>query len=216
MRYNYVMFYILIYIGLTFGEYIIHKYVMHNKEGSIIRRLYGDSHVMHHLDVMGDMTLKDDHNEEGLYFSIQGALLMSMCNFIVFYTIRLLLDVDLRVCTILLISGFIACMYGLLWNNIHCVFHKMYGDIDSYNFYVRWSYKNHAYHHLQKGDDKGNYNIILPGADQILGAYRTCINNVKYCATGQVSPNNKALCELEKRREEMDHGLKFCATKSQN
>jgi len=216
MQYNNLLFYILIYVGLTFGEYFVHKYVMHNKDGSIIRRLYGDSHVKHHLDVMGDMTLKDDHNEKGLYFNIQGMLLMSMCNFMVFYIIRLILDIDLSNAYILMISVSIAGIYGLIWNNLHCVFHKLYGDIDTYNFYVRWSYKNHAYHHLQKGDDKGNYNIILPGADQILGAYRTCVNNLTYCTTGQVTPNNKELCEREKRGEEMEHGLKFCATKQRD
>lgn len=28
-----------------------------------------------------------------------------------------------------------------------------------------WLLKNHTLHHLQKGENKGNYNIILPGFD---------------------------------------------------
>ena len=30
----------------------------------------------------------------------------------------------------------------------------------------KWLWANHAIHHLQKGE-KGNFNIILPGADYI-------------------------------------------------
>jgi hypothetical protein len=32
-----------------------------------------------------------------------------------------------------------------------------------------WFKANHTMHHLRKGDEKGNYNVTLPGADWILG-----------------------------------------------
>ena len=50
---NYIKLFIVIilYFDLTIGEVLIHKYRMHNKPNSIIRKLYTDSHVKHHLDI---------------------------------------------------------------------------------------------------------------------------------------------------------------------
>ncbi len=42
---------------------------MHNKDNTLIRKIYGNSHNIHHLDVLDDMKLKDNYNEKGLYFS---------------------------------------------------------------------------------------------------------------------------------------------------
>lgn len=36
-------------------------------------------------------------------------------------------------------------------------------------------------HHLVKGQNKGNYNIILPGGDYLLGTYNSCVDNRDYC-----------------------------------
>ena len=39
------------------------------------------------------------------------------------------------------------------------------------NWYIKWVIKNHTKHHKVKGDKKGNFNIIYPGADYLLGTY---------------------------------------------
>ena len=36
-------------------------------------------------------------------------------------------------------------------------------------------------HHLQKGDKKGNYNVILLGADEWFGLNNKIVDNVEYC-----------------------------------
>ena len=33
---------IILYLELTIGEVLVHKYIMHNDDNSIIRKLYGD------------------------------------------------------------------------------------------------------------------------------------------------------------------------------
>ena len=41
------------------------------------------------------------------------------------------------------------------------------------NLYVKWVIDNHILHHVRKEHRKGNYNIIFPGADFVLGTYHT-------------------------------------------
>ncbi len=36
-------------------------------------------------------------------------------------------------------------------------------------------------HHFNKGEDKCNFNIILPGMDFIFGTYKNCIDNTEFC-----------------------------------
>ena len=63
------------------------------------------------------------------------------------------------------------------------------------NFYLKWMYKNHTIHHLQKGKKKGNFNIIFPGSDVIMGDYRTFVDNSEYCS--QAEHMNEHICQNE-------------------
>ena len=78
------------------------------------------------------------------------------------------------------------------------------------NVYFNWANKNHIYHHLQKGDRKGNYNIILPGADILFGTYNTCIDNTEYCNKDDLSEYDKKLCKLQKENIVPISGIKYC------
>ena len=42
---------------------------MHNKYNSFIRKIYGDSHIVHHLKVLDDMKLKENYFNKGLFFA---------------------------------------------------------------------------------------------------------------------------------------------------
>jgi sterol desaturase/sphingolipid hydroxylase (fatty acid hydroxylase superfamily) len=48
---------------------------------------------------------------------------------------------------------------------------------------LQFLYRNHAIHHLQKGDTKYNFNIILPFFDYIFFTkkYGACYDNTEYC-----------------------------------
>ena len=36
-------------------------------------------------------------------------------------------------------------------------------------------------HHYNKGKNKCNFNIILPGIDFLFGTYKGCVDNKEYC-----------------------------------
>ena len=50
--------------------------------------------------------------------------------------------------------------------------------IDENNPYIKWVLDNHKAHHYYKGTEKGNYNIIYPGADYILGTHNVLPNKI--------------------------------------
>jgi len=52
-------------------------------------------------------------------------------------------------------------------------------------------FKNHSYHHLQKGSKKGNYNVIVLGADEWFGLNNKTIDNTEYCKTNY----NEKICK---------------------
>ena len=69
---------------------------MHNKDNSLIRSLYGNSHDVHHLDVKDDMKLKDNYIEEGLYFITFHVLFVSLATFIFYYPVILLFGYKIK------------------------------------------------------------------------------------------------------------------------
>ena len=208
----------LLLLSLTVGEWLIHKYVMHNKDGSFFRWLWGDAHNIHHRQVNDDMTLTN-HNEEnqellepgeehpGLYFGVRETLLLAISILMVLKLIMYVVKFDCKVIYIAFISFSIAFFYKFMWDFLHYSFHDLRDDleINKLNPYFYWWFRNHAYHHLVKGEAKGNYNIIVPGADFLFGTYRSCITNVKYC-----KENNDKICFMEINNKPLKHGFSFC------
>ena len=84
-----------------------------------------------------------------------------------------------------------------MWNKIHPKFHDYevqklsikYGPHDNglfdTSFFQKLLYRNHEAHHIQKGEKKGNYNIILLGADEWMNRNVKTIDNIEYCKTHQ-------------------------------
>ena len=52
-------------------------------------------------------------------------------------------------------------------------------------------YDNHKKHHLQKGSKKGNYNVIILGADEWFNTNVYKVDNKEYCETHQ----NEQICK---------------------
>ena len=120
---------------------------------------------------------------------------------------------------IALLSFIISLTYGILWNTFHQKFHLVrlnYSWLDSFpsfdtiadltceNSCVKWIYRNHIIHHLDKGD-KCNFNIILPGADFILGTYRSVIDNTRYCKEEKEHPRKIVdLCNHQPTLKSLD------------
>ena len=202
---------IVLYLLLTLGEVVVHKYIMHNKDNSFIRRVYGNSHNVHHLDVLDDMKLKDNYEEEGLYFDTKYTIILSLVIFIIYYPVILLFQYKINILYILGLSLGIGLFYKFSWDYLHYSFHQINTIEDKKkNKLFNWLFKNHSYHHLVKGNKKGNFNIIFPGGDHILNSYNNCIDNKEYCKNP--NPTHIKICEKERKRSPLKHGLRWCDT----
>lgn len=172
---------IFLYIELSLGEVIVHKYIMHNKKG-IIRKLYGLSHIDHHIDVQYNMKLKKDYSKKGLYFSLLDSLYISLLIFISWYPTILLFGYNILLKYIIILSLLVGLIYNFSWNFLHYSFHQV-KELKKYrkNPIFNWLFINHALHHLIKGEKKGNYNMLFPGGDHILNTYNSCNDNMELC-----------------------------------
>ena len=206
-----MMVVIIFYLELTIGEVLIHKYVMHNNPNSIMRKIYGDYHIRHHMDVKSDMTLSDNYFEEGLFFGWKYTLLLSILIFSIWYPTLHLFFTKINRNYIFGLSILMGITYKLLWDYLHYSFHQL-SELESKrsNPIFNWLFINHTIHHLQKGERKGNYNIIFPGGDFILGSYNSCINNKKSCTEKDQSDIMKTMCYYENNQIPLKHGIKWC------
>ena len=200
---------IILYIELSIGEVIVHRYIMHNKEGTLIRKYYGNLHNTHHLDVLNDMKLKDEYNERGLYFALTDSFYVAILTFLVWYPTIQSFDIKLKSEYLVGICLVIGLIYKFSWDFLHYSFHQI-SELDKFknNNLFLWLFKNHSYHHLVKGETKGNYNIIFPGGDYLFNTYNNCIDNKEYCKSPH--PSHIKFCEDEKNKVPLNHGLKWC------
>ncbi len=176
---------IVFYIVYSLFEWFLHKYVMHAKDEDIfykkmknvpiIENYINDSkksHIIHHIETDCDIKLKEDYkHKEGLFFHWK------------------------------------VFIYMLLWNKTHAQMHQQQADItlkegpSDYNmipikWYLNLIYLNHVKHHLQKGDMKGNYNVVMIGADEWLGTNVKVIDNREYCKDPE--KKNENICKVDK------------------
>lgn len=148
-------------------------------------------HLQHHNEVNMDMTLNHNRLDNSLFFSWSTLIVLFLITLLFGFGLKRVLKFgNLGVATWALS---IATVYSFLWNNIHLDMHKVEKRIPMRrgisNFpqtlnkgpVYRWLWKYHAIHHLQKGS-KGNFNIVLPGCDNLFGTYQgTCFDNREYC-----------------------------------
>tara|TARA_B100001094_G_scaffold234692_1_gene229687 strand:- start:2971 stop:3618 length:648 start_codon:yes stop_codon:yes gene_type:complete len=197
-----------IYLILTLTEALVHKYVMHNEDGSWMRSFYGDGHMRHHTMVLNDMKLNDDDtdNHIGMFFSEKTVLQMTPLYTVVWPFVFKMFGFSISWRNSYALSLCISLFYKFLWDWLHYSFHQI-KDLDRWktNPVFYWLFRNHSYHHLVKGKQKGNYNIIFPGGDFILGTYRGCIDNTEYC-----KDNEHSICSIQEKKEVLEHGFQFC------
>lgn len=209
----------IVYANLTKMEWLVHKYVMHGYDRvnlpmvSNLIQNESEAHWQHHHEVKSDLKLDIDHKKnkhKGLFFHYKATVLFT---FILFVTLSLQfklfkLEYSRKVtATIALLS---TIFYSFLWNNFHALLHGAdhiilpgtEGVSNKYQnkvvhwipgFWFRWMMLNHAQHHAVKGRSKGNYNIILPGFDYMMGTYNTppCFDNTKFCKQSDIGACDK-------------------------
>ena len=199
----------IVYIDLTAMEWLVHKYVMHAYDrpglplvGALVEK-ESSQHWAHHREVLSDMTLdietkKDKH--QGLFFRRKATTFFTLVIFALLTLQFKLLKVHSSAAITALISLVSTVGYSFLWNNFHALLHGESdiiisgtdGVTNRYQKYVlpfvpgrwfEWMAYNHAMHHAVKGTSKGNYNIILPGFDYVMGTYNhpPCFDNTDFC-----------------------------------
>lgn len=212
--YYHIKFIIVTYILFSFTEWLLHSKIMHGNPDSFkkipfIGKLLAktaNGHLKHHIDVNMDMSLHSKELSESLFFGWDTAFQVIAILLIIGVVNKKILKLSNKTYLIYILS--ISLIYCILWNNIHVDMHGIKGQISVKNGIpnkpgllsrgpiYRYLWKYHAIHHLQKGERKGNFNIILPGADYIFGTHNGfCYDNNEYCKN-----NKDKRCTLAKKR----------------
>lgn len=201
---------VIVYVNLTTMEWIVHKYVMHGYDrpgipilGDLIEN---DSalHWAHHREVLGDMTLDAETNDaekhRGLFFRYKATIKFTVIIFVLLTLQFKVFKMKIPPGTTISIALVSTLGYSFMWNNFHAALHGAHdiilpgttGVTNRYQkhaldwvprFWFEWMMYNHAHHHAVKGISKGNYNIILPGFDYVMGTYNKppCFDNTEFC-----------------------------------
>jgi hypothetical protein len=165
-----------------------------------------NSHINHHKQTMLNQTLPDDYIEEGLVFNLIDSEILYTLIFFVVGTILFWLffpkfKKSFSLLFMIIFSVVFISVYMYIWSSIHSHYHSRYVEsnkplknnpkITIYSplpFFIphessyiyKYLYWYHSLHHLNKGEDKGNYNILIPFFDFIFGTYKYKVDNTKY------------------------------------
>lgn len=182
---------VLMYLSCTFTEWFVHKYIMHDNN-------LDPSHIRHHKSVKTDMKLKpNEYRERDIKMGLDHSFFIIVFSYFLYSSIlNNLLKLNVKKINILIGCILLSIFYHTLWNKYH---RKMHFQADFFNKtknpYLRWMFLNHSIHHLQKGHTKGNYNIVFPGADWLMGDYRTYVDNTEYCKDQKNRIESKDICD---------------------
>lgn len=227
---NILKTFVIIYMDLSFLEWYIHRYLMHKSENRIIncinspiKYIYSsirkmdqiDSHVKHHEIVNVDGTVQK--NDKGMYYSFNNIYLTPLLAHPIYYITTKIINYEHTTNEYLFIGTlfyFISYLYYKLWNILHPSYHN-YLDKD-YNKYLKnnviYQYleRYHMLHHFNKGENKCNFNIILPGADFIFGTYKGYVDNSDYCKLKtNKTEKDIQICEAQEKNKPLPYGLKY-------
>jgi hypothetical protein len=205
-----LFFLILTYIFVSISEWIFHKYIMHELGiiGKFIKRTVNvdNGHITHHKKTFLNQKLDDTHDNEGLVFNY-----INLETFLLTFTYGLFaimlwkytfIKKEISIYLLLVLIVTINVLYIWCWGSIHTSYHHVYIESNKKqsddsitmsplpffkpnqsNYLYKYLYKYHTLHHLNKGENKPNFNVIFPFADFILGTYKSNVDNTLYFAT---------------------------------
>ncbi len=190
---QYISYFIVLYFSGSFIEWFLHRYIMHcyfnspwlheyhTSHDNIMSNLIEKSctsHHNHHKSVNPDMKLKEIKDKYELFFDWITTFMIWLIFFLVSFFTSNVLDIHVDVKIHLFATITAVLFYVLFWNTFHPTMHKsnlhigldegapnLNIDIGSKNIY----YNNHVSHHNIKGNDKGNYNVVFLGIDEVMG-----------------------------------------------
>lgn len=200
-------FVFLLYMLSSILEWLIHRYIMHCTTNEFINSIIKhipylkdtcETHIEHHVNVNVDMSVndkKDDPNNDYKFRMGWHLFLPLFLSFLSFAFIsKYISGFNIAVIPMVLISFVTTFAWEYIWNKTHAAMHEFdheysatKGPYDNglvnTEYIKKALYNNHESHHLQKGDRKGNYNVIFFGADEWLLTNNKTIDNTEYCKT---------------------------------
>lgn len=183
----YTLYFMILYLLSSLLEWFLHKYIMHcytyfpwlltNKiSNPLIAGLQKSCqmHHDHHISVKKDMSLKQLEDENTLIFTWMTLAILFPPAYIlsIIATFAIKLDIPFTIQGLSVLITLV--IFGLVWNNMHPRMHDIKLEIllkdapsDVNLNYTRLLYDNHKMHHIIKGKNKGNFNVVFLGADEL-------------------------------------------------
>ena len=183
--YIYILITIIVYFIFSFSEYLIHRFIMHDNS-----TIFGKEHLIHHKstnnETMQIIESSELDHRQNLCFDYDTLIITIVLFALYLFILRKFTKKKEYIIYSFLLFVFLSLFIVTIWNSIHCYMHnedsskkcKIYLSNDSIEkikdtIYVKWIIWNHTLHHIRKGERKGNFNIVLPGADHLFGTYYT-------------------------------------------
>jgi hypothetical protein len=204
-----INFFSLSYIFLSIFEWMTHKYIMHCDKKSFLYYLLSnidhskiiehtcDTHIEHHKEVRPDMKLTKVSYKNSLFMGWSISIYIFLFVIITLTTSKLITGINYNYITILITGILLTFLWCYLWNKLHPLMHNYSGTYSikegpydsklNLSYINKLFYRNHENHHLQKGVNKGNYNVIAMGADEWFNTNVINVDNKKYCENPQVA-----------------------------
>lgn len=196
-----ILYIVFVYVYISIIEWSLHKYIMHGLGlGGSLSKMMGmtanNSHIQHHKETYLDQTLPAEHVVEGLIFNwlhmeIIATLLLFLGGTVILWKYTIVNKIPLYI--IITTTILVNVLYLWTWSSIHSTYHQQYIVANDPNNMIlsplpffqpntsnpiyKYLFWYHTLHHLNKGESKGNFNIILPLADFIFGTYTPIVDN---------------------------------------
>ena len=209
---KFINFILVFYIFFSSGEYFLHKYVMHmDKDGILYKTLMKnqwlkdffiigirDGHIIHHLSVEKNMEVNHINDKESLYMGWNITVWFLPLLIIIMNIVKKITQYNISQKNIFISSAIISFLWQYIWNKTHVQMHNIENNYSikegpydegllDLSYVTKLLYINHKNHHLQKGEKKGNYNVIALGADEWFNKNVKIVDNEDYCK----DPNNQ-------------------------
>ena len=198
----FTVFIVVLYVTTSVMEWCSHYFWMHRNIPYVFEDPhYNTYHITHHKDTY--LTQYNDGDEETMVFGLwtSHTMVITIVLLLIFsllwYTIRTLQLI--RYPLYILICLLIIFIYYWAWGSLHCQYHHRTVSLHNqirYNLVpffrpntnspiYHYLFKYHALHHLNKGESKGNYNILCPLMDHLCNTYTPRVDNRLYFSKHQ-------------------------------
>lgn len=192
-----ILFVMVIYLSASVIEWVLHRKIMHcymfwpwldkKKDASknwILHQLQRSCHLHkdHHVSVKPDMRLKEVKDDHELIFDWPTTFGIALIGYPLILLITYILGIRVAWWIQFVAIIIMAVMFSLVWNSIHATMHGEDVHVPMQegppNLNIKMNIdealyaRNHVVHHQIKGEQKGNYNVVFLGADELFQTNR--------------------------------------------